>query len=184
MRALALQHWKQMLCWTQMLWHGTPQTKERPKLFSKTISGFIYTTAGKKNLFTTEGWTPSAQIMSQRTQAKVLPDICVDGCMQSLIDFHPAMRAPVKVLLLQNNLHSLGFKWTHISLRRKPTRRRQRHSSEGLQRFEIATVFAVQHSDFYHSSSVRSSYVWLNELCSRKSSHLTRLNAILKSPLL
>lgn len=79
--------------------------------------------------------------------------------MQSLIDFHAATRVPVKVLLLQNNLHDWGFSERIFHFEEKPTTGRQKHSSEGLQTFEMTTVFAVQQSDFCHSSYVRSSYV-------------------------
>lgn len=109
---------------------------------------------------------------------------CADGWMQSLINSHAATRIPGKVLLLQNNLHDWGFNDHVFLFEEKPTTGRQKHSSEGLQRFEITTVLAVQKSDFCHSSNVSSSHIWLNELRSRKSSHLTHLYATLKSPLL
>jgi len=54
------------------------------------------------------------------------------------------MGVPVKVLLLQNSLHDWGFNLPTFHSEEKPTTGRQKHSAEGLQRFEMTAVFAVQ----------------------------------------
>lgn len=123
------------------------------------------------------------QIMSQRTCAKVVPDICIDRCKQSLIDFHAATRVPGKILLLKNDLYDQGFNEHIFHLKKNPPQVNRNAHLSGCRGLKLLSSSQYSCQDFCHSY-VRSSYIWLNELWSRKLSHLTHLNAILKSPLL
>lgn len=92
---------------------------------------YIYTSAEKKSLFSFEGWALSSQITSQGTLATVLPDTCVDRCMQSLISFHAVSRAGVKVLSCRT-IYTIGTLMNnYFTLRKRKQRttgRRQKHS--------------------------------------------------------
>lgn len=111
-----------------------------------------------------------------------MPDIRIDHCMQSLINFHAAPRVPGKVLLLMNNLYDRGFNEHLLHLKKNPPQVDRNAHLSGCRGLKLLSPSQYSSQDFCHSY-VRSSYVWLNELWSRKLSHLIHLNAILKSPL-
>lgn len=108
--------------------------KDTPKLFSnkrRSLALHIHTSAEKKSLFSFEGWALSSQITSQGTLATVLPDTCVDRCMQSLISFHAVSRAGVKVLSCRTicTIGTLMSKYFTLKKRKqRTTGRRQKHS--------------------------------------------------------
>lgn len=145
-----------------MTWYASNKRNIRILLKQDNIRIYIYSNKNKQTNNPASSQLKSELFLTDhepQNLGQVLSEICVVGCMQSLINFQAARRVPVRLLLLQNNWHDQGFRECVYHLEGKNTTGRQIHSPGGLQRFEITTIFAVQHPNFCYSSCVRSSLV-------------------------